>query len=132
MKVARILVILLSVGLLQFAAFAATPEEQAYLESCRKDPGVPVPLAVVSPTVGAEFNGGLVQLEFVVDEKGRPAAFSVKSATDDTLARVVLDAVRQWRFLPAEVDGKPVAAKVALPVKVVESAEATGRVASFE
>ena len=112
--------------------FAATPEEQAYLESCRKDPGVPVPLAVVSPTVGTEFNGGFVQLEFVVDDKGKPAEFSIKSATDDVLAKVVVEAVKQWRFLPAEVDGKPVAAKVALPVKIVESAETADRVASFE
>ena len=132
MKVARILVILLSVGLLRMVASAATPDEQAYLESCRKDPGVPVPVAVVSPTVGAEFHGGLVQLEFVVDANGKPAGFSIKSATDDVLAKVVVDAVKQWRFLPAEVDGKPVATKVALPVKIVDPEEASDRLASFE
>jgi protein TonB len=113
-------------------ATAATTNEQAYLESCRKEPGVPVPLAVVSPMVGAEFNGGFVQLEFLVDAKGNPAEFSVKSATDDTLAKVVVEAVKQWRFLPAEIDGKPVAAKVALPVKIVDAVETADRVASFE
>ena len=132
MKVARILVILLSVGLFRLAAIAATSEEQSYLETCRKEPGVPVPVAVVSPTVGAEFHGGFVELEFVVDANGKPAGFSIKSATDDVLAKVVVDAVKQWRFLPAEIDGKAVATKVALPVKIVDPEETTNRVASFE
>jgi hypothetical protein len=40
--------------------------------------------------------------------------------------------VKQWRFLPAEVNGKPVATKVALPVKIVDSAPAGDRYAGFE
>lgn len=132
MKAVHKLVVLLSVGALSaVAAFASTPE-QTYLETCRKDPGVPVPVTVVSPTVGSEFNGGLVQLEFVVDVDGKPAAFSVKSATDDKLATVVLEAVKQWRFLPAESNGKPVPTKVALPVKVVDPVASEDRYAAFE
>ncbi len=125
MKAVKKLVVLLSVGAIPFvAALAATPE-QAYLESCRKQPGAPVPIRVVSPTVGPEFNGCSVQLEFVVDAKGKPSEFSVKSVTDSALASVVIDAVSQWRFLPAEANGKPVATKVSLPVKIVD-AEAPG------
>jgi protein TonB len=120
MKAVRKLVVLLSMGALSVVAASASALEQAYLESCRKDPGVPVPVAVVSPTVGPEFGGGSVHLEFVVGVDGKPAEFSIKSATDDVLATEVIKAVKQWRFLPAELDGKPVATKVALPVKVVE------------
>src|SRR5262245_43280736 len=130
MKVARKLVVLLAAGMLSAVAASASTPEQAYLESCRKEPGVPVPVAVVSPTVGTESNGGFVQLEFVVDANGKPAEFSIKSATDDVLAKVVVEAVKQWRFLPAEADGKPVATKVALPVKIVDPME--DRFASFE
>lgn len=133
MKAVRKLVVLLSVGVLSLvSAFAETSTEQAYLESCRKDPGVPVPVTVVSPTVGPEFNGATVQLEFVVDVDGKPAGFSVKSSTDDKLASAVVEAVKQWRFLPAATNGKPVATKVALPVKVVDPVESGSRYAAFE
>ncbi len=131
MKAVNKLVVLLSVGVLSsVGAFALTPE-QAYLETCRKEPGVPVPVSVVSPAVGSEYNGASVELEFVVDAAGKPAAFSIKSATDDVLATAVLKAVKQWRFLPAEVDGKPVATKVALPVKIVEPALESSSFAAF-
>jgi TonB family protein len=124
------LVVLLGVGVLSsVGAFALTPE-QSYLETCRKEPGVPVPVSVVSPTVGSEYNGASVQLEFVVDATGKTAEFSIKSATDDVLAMAVVKAVKQWKFLPAEIDGKPIATKVALPVKIVES-EVGNTFASF-
>ncbi len=132
MKAVKKLVVLLSVGaLLAVAASASTPE-QAYLDSCNKDPGVPVPITVVSPAVGPEFHGGSVLLEFVVDAAGKPSEFSIKSATDDVLATAVLKAVKQWRFLPAEIDGKPVATKVALPVKIVDPVASGDRYAAFE
>src|SRR5688572_14557440 len=130
MKAVRKLVVLLSLGSISaVAAFASTPE-QSYLESCRKEPGVPVPVTVVSPTVGPEFNGGLVQLEFMVDVDGKPIDFSIKSATDDMLATTVVNAVKQWRFLPAEANGKPVATKVTLPVKVVDPLKKGNRFAA--
>lgn len=125
MKAVKKLVVLLSVGVFAPLFAQSTPDEQAYLESCRKDPGVPVPVTVVAPSVGPEYNGGIVELEFLVNEAGKPAEFSIKSATDDVLAKVVVKAVKQWRFLPAEVDGKPVATKVALPVKITDP-ELTG------
>lgn len=73
-----------------------------------------------------------MQLEFVVEADGKPADFSITFATDDVLATAVLKAVKQWRFQPAEIDGKPVAKKVALPVKIVESDGAGVRYAAFE
>lgn len=121
MNAVRKLVVLLSVSALSSVAALASTPEQAYLETCRKDPGVPVPVTVVSPAVGSEYNGASVQLEFVVDAEGKPAEFSIKFATDDVLAKAVVKAVKQWRFLPAEIDGKAVATKVTLPVKIVES-----------
>jgi TonB family protein len=131
MKVVHKLVVLLNVGALSAVAASASTPEQAYLESCRKEPGVPVPVTVVSPTVGPEFNGALVQLEFVVDVNGKPAEFSIKSLTDDVLASAVIKAVKQWRFLPAEANGKPIATKVALPVKIVDPVLEGARLAGF-
>ncbi len=108
--------------LASLAAHAATVE-QAYLETCRKDPGVPVPISVVSPTVGAEHLGEKVEVEFVVDQAGKPTGVAVMAASDSTLAEAVVEAVSQWKFKPAEHNGVPVATKVRLPVKVVEPAE---------
>jgi periplasmic protein TonB len=125
--------VLLSAGLFASTlAFASSSMEQHYLETCYKDPGVPVPVAVVTPRVGAEHNGAVVQLEFLVREDGRPAEFSIKSTPDDVLARLVVEAVKQWRFQPAEIDGKPVAKKCALPVKIVGDLPAGDRYAGFE
>lgn len=122
MKAVNKLVVVLAGALASVVASAKTTEA-AYLESCRKEPGVPVPVAVVSPTVGAQFNGGHVQLEFVVDATGRPAEFRVKSTSDDALIAPVVAAVKQWKFLPAEANGVPVATKVLLPVQIVEPPE---------
>ncbi len=121
MKAVSKLAVLISLVALASVAASAKTDEQAYLESCHKAPGIPVPVSVVSPTVGPEYNGATVQLEFVVDATGKPAEFSVKFATDDTLATAVVHAVKQWRFTPAVKDGLPVATKVTLPVKIVDT-----------
>jgi TonB family protein len=127
MKAVKKLVVLLSLGALASIA-SANPTEQAYIESCRKQPGVPVPITVVTPRVGSEYSGSQVQLEFVVDATGKPADLSVKSTPDDKLAAAVMDAVKQWRFKPAERDGVPVETKVLLPINIVD--DSTARVAS--
>ena len=61
MKAVNKLAVLLSVGALASFAHAKT-DGQAYIESCRKAPGVPVPVAVVSPSIGPEYDGAVVQL----------------------------------------------------------------------
>lgn len=121
MKAVSKLVILLIVSTFTSALASAGTDEKAYLGTCQKGPGIPVPVVVVSPTVGPEYHGAVVQLEFVVDETGKPVDLAVKSSPDDRLASTVLDAVKQWRFKPAERDGVAVETKVLLPVKIVDS-----------
>jgi protein TonB len=124
MKAVNKLAVLLSLAALTSVVASAKTDEQAYLESCLKGPGVPVPVAVVTPSVGPEYTGAVVQLEFLVDATGKPAEFSVKSDTDNMLAAAVVDAVKQWRFKPAMRNGAPVATKVSLPVKIVDESTA--------
>ena len=81
---------------------------------------MPVPVAVVTPAVSSDYIGAKVDVEFTVDEQGKPANVAVPSATDETLASAVVDAVKQWKFKPAERNGAPVATKVVLPVKIVD------------
>lgn len=122
MKAVSKLAVLFSLVALASVAASAKTDEQAYLSSCRKVPGVPLPVSVVKPAVGSEYTGTTVQLEFVVVATGLPESFNVKSAADDTVARAVVQAVKQWKFEPVLKDGVPVATKVALPVKIVDEA----------
>ena len=131
MKVVNQLVALLSVGVLLPVGAPSSTVEQTYLESCLKDPAVPVPVTVVSPTVGPEFSGGRVQLEFVVGVDGKPSEFRVTFATSEVLATEVVNAVKQWRFQPAVIDGRPVAKKVMLPVNIVVASGSSDRFAAF-
>ncbi len=125
MKNINKLALLLSLGaLLPFAASAKTLE-QSYIDSCRKGPGIPVPIAVVKPDVDGFDVGQAVQVEFVVDTTGHTSDFSIKSTTDRDLAAAVVDAVKQWVFLPAQVNGTAVATKVVLPVRVVATKPAS-------
>ncbi len=113
----------LSLGLLvaPLALMAKSPEK-AYVESYRGRTDIPAPIAVVTPALDARFAGQQVTLEFVVDATGKPMLIS--SATPGAnaeLVAAVVDAVAQWKFAPALVDGLPVAKKVVLPVNIVDS-----------
>mgnify|MGYP001627517848 CR=1 FL=1 len=132
MKAVSKLVILLIVSTLTPIFASAGTAEQAYLESCRKGPGIPVPIAVVTPSVGPEYHGSVVQLEFVVDEAGKPVDLAVKSTPDDLVASAVMDAVKKWRFKPAEREGVAVETKVLLPVKIIDALQASPRFAANE
>ena len=123
MKNTNKLALLLGLGaLLPFAA-SAKSLEQSYIDSCRTGPGIPVPITVVSPDVGGYDVGKSVQVEFVVDTTGHTSGINIKSASDRDFAEAVVDAVKQWRFTPAQHNGAPIAMKVILPVRVVESAK---------
>ncbi len=128
MKTANKLAILISLAALAPFASAKSPES-AYIESCAKGPGVPVPVTVVTPSVGAGYAGSVVQLEFVVDATGLPTDLKVMSSPDRTVAEAVVGAVKQWRFTPAVRDGSPVATKVVLPVRIVDESLAGARYA---
>lgn len=119
MKAVNKLAVLISLGaLLPFAVSAKTPE-QAYLDASLKAPGVPVPVAVVSPSdIDTKYSGAKVELAFTVDAMGTPRDFSVVSSPDDALAKAVTDAVSKWRFTPALKNGTAVATKVLLPIRI--------------
>jgi TonB family protein len=112
--------IALSLGLLlaPLALLARSPET-AYVESYHGRTDIPVPISVVTPEVSARFAGQQVVLEFVVDATGKPTLIASASPDADAeLVEAVLVAVERWQFAPALADGKPVARKVALPVRI--------------
>lgn len=121
MKNINKLALLLSLGALLPVAASALTLEQSYIESCRKGTDVPVPVSVVAPDVAGYDIGEAVKVEFVVDTTGHTSGISVLSGSDRDFAEAVVDAVKQWKFTPAQHNGAPVAMKVILPVRVVET-----------
>src|SRR6186713_957957 len=64
------------------------------------------------------FNKGIegtVLVEFVIDTEGRVQKPRVVKSVPG-LDQAAIDTVLQWRFVPAEMDGKAVATKVQTPV----------------
>ena len=130
MKNVNKLAVLLGLAALIAPALQAKSPEAIYLETCRKDAGVPVPVVVVSPPVPSDYIGVTVEVEFTVDAQGKTSGFKVKSAPDIMLVGAVLDAVKQWEFKPAVSGGVPVSTKVVLPLLIVEGTTLGSRFAS--
>jgi len=125
--------LILSLGLLAAPlALMAWSPEKAYVESYHNHTAeTPVPTSVIMPEVSPRFVGKQVVLEFVVDAAGKPTSItSTTPGADAELVASVTDAVSQWRFAPALVDGKPVARKVALPVNIVADPSSGSRFAA--
>src|SRR5271157_3460079 len=116
MKNKYTLATLLSLGALLPVAASAKTLEQSYIESCRKGPDIPVPVAVVAPRALGYDIGQTVQVRFAVDASGLPSGIVISSASDRAFAQAVVDAVGQWRFTPAQHNGIPVTMNVILPV----------------
>ena len=128
MKVASKLAILLSLG--TFVSFASAKSlEQSYLDNCRKDSSIPVPISVVSPQIQNAAAGESLEVAFTVNAAGKPSGIYVLSNKDTELSEAVVSAVSQWQFKPAQKDGVAVPMKVVLPVRVV-AAEGSSRFAS--
>ena len=59
---------------------------------------------------------GTVILGFIVNKEGRVANIKVLSSDHELFAEPAVDAVKYWRFEPAEMNGKPVACRVRIPI----------------
>jgi TonB family protein len=55
---------------------------------------------------------GRVVLSFIVDSSGTVTDLAVVRATEPRLVNPTLDAVKQWKFLPARKEGAPVSCRV--------------------
>jgi len=52
---------------------------------------------------------GVVKARYLVDASGRVSKIRILGATQPAFARAVTEAIAEWWFYPAEVDGKPTA-----------------------
>jgi TonB family protein len=71
--------------------------------------------AVYPPSALAEQRHADVVLIVTVDVHGHVAAVDVATSGGDDLDQAAIVAVRQWTFVPAKRDGKPVSSRIRIP-----------------
>lgn len=83
----------------------------------------PVRIAGKDPAFSAadhRFRPGIWIVEVVIAKDGRIARFRILKGptTNEETVRVLTDALREWRFQPAMVEGEPIAVFYTLTVRV--------------
>ncbi|MEZ4601038.1 MAG: energy transducer TonB [Syntrophotaleaceae bacterium] len=103
------------------AVFAPMAQPQTEFDLGEVD-SQPMPVSRISPVYpyDARQKGieGVVMVKFLVDGEGRVTRVSVvDSKPPDVFDQAALDAVRQWRFQPASLDGETVATWMSVPIR---------------
>jgi len=87
----------------------------------------PRPVAIAVPPdprdPDADFPASLVEIDVVIDGRGRVLFPVIKSASDWQLAYAAMQSLSMWRFVPLTRQGKPVATRLRLPVEFAASAD---------
>jgi TonB family protein len=87
----------------------------------------PVPIDTTAPEYPESLidtgSDGVAKIQFTVNGKGVVEDAEVVEATEPEFGEAALEALKQWRFRPATVDGKPVSKKVVLPFRFTASIE---------
>ena len=80
---------------------------------------VPIPVRTPPPEVPNDLKGqnGIVSVVVIIDEKGDVSQATISKSTDAAFEQASIDAVRKWKFKPAEVGGQAVRAKVTIPIR---------------
>lgn len=81
----------------------------------------PLPPKVIEPVrLPPTVERGLVRLRLVIDKSGHARKIEVLSLCDQVIETSLVPAVAKWQFTPATENGRPVEAKVILPVNLLE------------
>ena len=80
----------------------------------------PVLLEKIEPKYPADAKSekiqGSVKIQAVIDAAGKVAEATASESPDPRLSQAAVDAVKQWKFKPAQVAGKAVKAKTTITV----------------
>jgi hypothetical protein len=90
------------------------------IDSAQRTYAAPAPTRVVAPSgIARRFEGETIRVKLSLDAAGQPVEVGLVGSQDVNLVRNLLPAVSQWRFSPALLDGRPVAAQIELPILLV-------------
>jgi protein TonB len=94
-------------AVLAVSAFAADTQER------------PMPVKTPPPRIedaALKQIAARVSVVVTVDETGSVTEISISKSSDERFNQPALDAVKQWKFRPATVEGNPVPCKVTIPI----------------
>lgn len=81
----------------------------------------PVPVKTPPPDYPENMKrqgvSGVVAVSIVIDEKGAVLNASVAKSSQSEFEAPALEAVKKWKFKPAQKDGAPVKMKVTIPIR---------------
>lgn len=81
----------------------------------------PVPVKTPPPeyplTMKREGVSGVVAVSAVIDEKGAVISATVAKSSQADFEAAAVEAVKKWKFKPAQKDGVPVKMKVTVPIR---------------
>ncbi len=96
------------------AAQAQTADEKG------KPGGVPKIIKKVDPRYPADAKKervqGAVLVDVGIDKNGKVTEAIASKSPDERLSKAAIDAVKQWEFEPAKMDGKPVDVKATITI----------------
>jgi protein TonB len=101
-----------SLLILAFAAFAANTVSAADAE-WDVQPSVKKSVAPANPS-GVK---GMAMAVVTISADGSVASVAIDKSTDPSLEQPVVDAIKQWRFNPAKLNGSPVECSIKVPFK---------------
>jgi protein TonB len=100
-------------------AFAAFALPAAALADSRIEP--PVPVRTVSPSFPNDLHdkgiSGVVMVNVLIDQQGNPQDLKVARSSNSEFEGPALEALKKWKFKPAERDGSAVALRVVIPIR---------------
>jgi hypothetical protein len=72
----------------------------------------------LTPALGAICARKLIVVSAILTAAGKLEQISVKKTPDSQMDALVTEALSNWSFLPAQIDGKPVALKILLGIRL--------------
>ena len=81
----------------------------------------PVPVKTPPPVYPTDMKRqevtGVVAVTIVIDENGEVTSATVAKSSRPEFEQAAIDAVKKWKFKPAQKDGAPVKIKVTIPLR---------------
>jgi protein TonB len=89
--------------------------------SVRADRTPPVPVRTVPPEFPYELRrtgvSGVVLVSCEIDETGTVQNMKVIKSTNDAFVEPAMNALKKWKFKPAQENGSNIAVRVSIPIK---------------
>lgn len=103
---------------IEYAPMSSAPTGNALLTP----PVAQKKIQATEPRTDASANSGPVFIAGIIDEYGKLKALRAIHAPD-ARAQSAVKALSQWEFLPAQLEGKPVATRVLIGVSLMPTQE---------